>query len=417
MIGAAPTLRAAAEMSEAVGIAADSVHRLRTEHGWRRDGDGSWRQLARGEVEVTPDGSKRAWTGPREPYAAPAASVLVADEAGMLAVPEAAALARLAADQGWRLRLVGDPRQLAQVGSGGVMDAAVSWAGDDQTITMDGVVRHVRPVTRDDGATEWVVDASYSALLDRLLAVAATNDEVRAVHDAERALTLGTDRPTVAGMEGQPIGVGDTVASRRNDRQLGVRNRDMWTVRELHDDGSITVVGHDKHDQTRRLPAEYVGEHVQGAGGYRSRLAGPHRRRRTRPALRADRPARPPRRHVQGPQIQPPGRGRPGPPPGRRADRRPRPRRRRRRPHRRPPAGQLRDVAARSRPPGTPSTPSWSALPGARTARRAAVADALARRHHPAADVEGVGPDRADHEDARRHPRPAGRSAQGKGAG
>lgn len=318
MIGAAPTMRAAAEMSEAVGIAADSVHRLLMEHGWRRDGDGSWRQLARGEVEVTLDGSERSWTGPREPYAAPAASVLVLDEAGMLAVPEAAALARLAADQGWHVRLVGDPRQLAQVGRGGVMDTAVSWTGDDQTVTMDEVVRHVRPVTRDDGGTEWAVDADYSALLDRLLSadsdderraiadeliergergephgavilvptaadaealaacaragddslviVAATNDEVRAVHDAERALTLGNDRPTVTGMQRQRIGVGDTVATRRNDRQLGVRNRDMWTVRELHADGSITVVGRDQEDRARRLPAEYVCEHVQGAG-------------------------------------------------------------------------------------------------------------------------------------------------------
>ncbi|MDA8284563.1 MAG: AAA family ATPase [Actinomycetota bacterium] len=318
MIGVAPTLRAAGEVSDAVGIPADSVHRLLMEHGWRRDGDGSWRQLPLGEVEVAPDGSERAWTGPREPYAAPATSVLVVDEAGMLAVPEAAALVQLASDQGWHLRLVGDPRQLAQVGRGGVMDTAVSWAGDDQTVTMEEVVRHVRPVTRDDGETEWAIDADYSGLLDRLLTaasdderraiaeelfdrgesgephgavvlapapadaqalaaaararddtlivVAATNDEVRAVHDAERALTLGTDRPTVAGMEGQRIGAGDTVATRRNDRQFGVRNREMWTVRELHDDGSITVVGRDKQDQARRLPAGYVCEHVQGAG-------------------------------------------------------------------------------------------------------------------------------------------------------
>lgn len=188
MIGAAPTLRAAAEVSDAIGIPADSVHRLLMEHGWRRDGDGSWRQLAHGEVEVTPDGSERAWTGPREPYAAPATSVLVVDEAGMLAVPEAAAVARLAADQGWHLRLVGDPRQLAQVGRGGVMDTAVSWAGDDQTVTMDEVVRHVRPVTRDDGETEWVVDAGYSLLLDRLLA-ARSDDERRAI--AEELIDRG----------------------------------------------------------------------------------------------------------------------------------------------------------------------------------------------------------------------------------
>lgn len=318
MIGAAPTLRAAAELSGAVGVAADSVHRLLMEHGWRRDGDGSWRQQPLGELADTPEGCVRAGTGPRERRAAAAGSVLVVDEAGMLAVPEAAAVVRLAADQGWHVRLVGDPRQLAPVGRGGVMDIAASWSGDDQTATMDQVVRHVRPEARGDGTTEWVVDADYSSLLERLLAatsdderrgiaeelvergergelhgavtvvptpadaealaararagddslvvVAATNDEVRAVHDTERAVTIGTDRPTVPGREGQRIGSGDTVATRRNDRQLGVRNREMWTVRELHDDGSITVIGRDKQDKTRRLPAEYVREHVQGAG-------------------------------------------------------------------------------------------------------------------------------------------------------
>jgi len=59
---------------------------------------------------------------------------------------------------------------------------------------------------------------------------------------------------------GERIGLGDRVATRRNDRDLAVANRDTWTVAGISDDGSLRVTG---RAGDRTLPAEYVSEHVE----------------------------------------------------------------------------------------------------------------------------------------------------------
>ena len=59
---------------------------------------------------------------------------------------------------------------------------------------------------------------------------------------------------------GERIGLGDRVATRRNDRDLEVANRDTWTVAGVGEDGSLIVAG---RAGQRALPAEYVREHVE----------------------------------------------------------------------------------------------------------------------------------------------------------
>ena len=59
---------------------------------------------------------------------------------------------------------------------------------------------------------------------------------------------------------GERIGLGDRVATRRNDRDLAVANRDTWTVAGIGEDGSLLVTG---RAGQRALPAEYVREHVE----------------------------------------------------------------------------------------------------------------------------------------------------------
>ena len=59
---------------------------------------------------------------------------------------------------------------------------------------------------------------------------------------------------------GEVIGVGDRVATRRNDRDLGVANRDTWTVTAVGADGSVAVRG---RPGDRTLPPGYVQEHVE----------------------------------------------------------------------------------------------------------------------------------------------------------
>ena len=59
---------------------------------------------------------------------------------------------------------------------------------------------------------------------------------------------------------GEHIGVGDRVATRRNDTALQVANRDQWMVTAVHSDGGIAIGG--AHGD-RILPPEYVRAHVE----------------------------------------------------------------------------------------------------------------------------------------------------------
>jgi hypothetical protein len=74
-------------------------------------------------------------------------------------------------------------------------------------------------------------------------------------HGASRAHTA-----TVTTTTGEVIGIGDQVATRRNDRELKVSNRDRWTVVAVCSDGSLVTSG---RSGDRTLPAEYVREHVE----------------------------------------------------------------------------------------------------------------------------------------------------------
>jgi hypothetical protein len=64
----------------------------------------------------------------------------------------------------------------------------------------------------------------------------------------------------------ETIMVDDEVVTRRNDRTLStdrslmVKNRDHWTVTQIHPDSSLTLTG---ITGTVRLPAGYVSEHVE----------------------------------------------------------------------------------------------------------------------------------------------------------
>ena len=77
---------------------------------------------------------------------------------------------------------------------------------------------------------------------------------------------------------GQRIGAGDRIATRRNDRDLGVANRDTWTVTAVGRDGGLLVTGRRHPDRrvdlsprrchpgragARVLPADYVTAHVE----------------------------------------------------------------------------------------------------------------------------------------------------------
>ena len=95
--------------------------------------------------------------------------------------------------------------------------------------------------------------ALNGAIRDRLLAAGHLDD------------THTDDSHAVVTKTGERLGVGDRVATRRNDRDLGVTNRETWTITAIGADGdhrSLTLRGRRATD-LRTVPAGYAREHVE----------------------------------------------------------------------------------------------------------------------------------------------------------
>ena len=108
--------------------------------------------------------------------------------------------------------------------------------------------------------------------------VADTREQVNELNAAirNRLVTDGRvdDVRVVTTRAGQRIGAGDRIATRRNDRDLEVANRDTWTVTAVGRRGGLLVTGTATGDvprgdvtpagaRVRVLPADYVTEHVE----------------------------------------------------------------------------------------------------------------------------------------------------------
>jgi ATP-dependent exoDNAse (exonuclease V) alpha subunit len=259
--------------------------------------------------------------GPGEVARLRPGDLLIVDEAGMLDQDTARALLTVADECGVRVALLGDRRQLPAVGRGGVLDLAVHAADPAAVLTLDTVHRF----TRTNPTGRKVPDAEYAeltlamragddpsavfdalvargqirlhpdsaALQEALAALAATarieGDEVAVVVDTrEQAAQMGAairealiadgrvdDSQVVITGTGQRIGVGDRIATRRNDRTLGVANRDTWTVTAVgpRDELAVTPDGRAPGDVTpavtptspaaRVLTADYMTAHVE----------------------------------------------------------------------------------------------------------------------------------------------------------
>ena len=94
------------------------------------------------------------------------------------------------------------------------------------------------------------------------LVIADTREHVAELNAAirdHRQLDGGTDGGiTTAG--GDRIGLGDRVATRRNDPELQVANRQTWTVTGIGTDGSLLLHG---RGRDREIPAEYATRFVE----------------------------------------------------------------------------------------------------------------------------------------------------------
>jgi conjugative relaxase-like TrwC/TraI family protein len=271
MVVLTPTRKAALVAAGQIGAASHPVAWLLHQHGFRWDDNGHWTRV------------------PSQPEVAArlrADDLVVVDEAGMLDQDTARALLALAAETRVRVGLVGDRHQLPAVGRGGVLDLAARYA-DDRTLTLDGVRRFADPAyaglslqmrrATDPGEVfdelvargQIVVHASeverQHALAVRAslgeLVVADTREQVGHINGLAHQLRVitGEASDAVVTGAGERIGIGDRIATRRNDPDTDVANRETWTVTD-QDRGGLTVVG---GAGRRTLAAEYVREHVE----------------------------------------------------------------------------------------------------------------------------------------------------------
>jgi ATP-dependent exoDNAse (exonuclease V) alpha subunit len=101
--------------------------------------------------------------------------------------------------------------------------------------------------------------------------VAITTSSAETAREINQAIQRHTpgpaEGPRVGLHDDTTVGIGDQIATRRNDRTLRtdrdepVRNRQIWTVQTIDPAGNATV--HDRQRGTVRLPADYVAEHVE----------------------------------------------------------------------------------------------------------------------------------------------------------
>ncbi|MFV2074315.1 MAG: MobF family relaxase, partial [Thermoanaerobaculales bacterium] len=271
VFGVAPTAAAADVLCVETGMAADTLDKLLAEH----------RHPAR----------------PPDPaHDLPEGATVIVDEAGTAATPKLAELARLADHREWRVALVGDPRQFSAVGRGGMFAHLVDTYG---CVELDQVhrfhhdwERHASLRLRDgDPAvlTEYdrrgrLHDGTLSQMEEDVITawcqarsrgetvalMANSTDTVTrlnrlAQHTRIETGELDTDGPSLQVGDYSML-IGDEVVTRRNDRRLRtdreqmVKNRDHWTITNIHYDGGVTLDG---RTGTIRLPGEYVVEDLE----------------------------------------------------------------------------------------------------------------------------------------------------------
>ncbi len=244
-----------------------------------------------------------ARTLPRGMTIAPGTMFLV-DEAAMASTKDLAAIAEIAAEYGAVVRLLGDPAQLDAVETGGALRML---AGDTHAPELSDVVRFGADAEQAEnslllrqgdpealgmfaqrgwitaGTTTELLDSVFAGFVadteagDKSLMLASTNNEIYGLNS--RAQLWNQDRGAVADdgttaalADGQSAFVGDRVVTRSNNRQLrtvggtrpgaAVLNGDLWTVKAVNTDGSLTV-RHIEHEGSVTLPATYVQKFTQ----------------------------------------------------------------------------------------------------------------------------------------------------------
>ena len=269
VVGLAPSAAAAAALQAEAGIPSDTLAKL--VH------DLDTRQPSLLSLSIGPE------------------TLVIVDEAGMADTLTLARVIDHAIDNGASVRLIGDDRQLAAIGVGGVLrgisashgaarldelmrfadpaEAVASLAlrdGDPAALGyyLDQDRVHVGDTTTSPDAvfTAWSEDRA--AGLDSLM-LAPTRELVSELNRRAQTVRLGSATPyvDVELADGNRASIGDTIRTRRNDRRLTtsptdwVKNGDRWTIAGI--DGGALTARHATSGLRVTLPATYVSEYVE----------------------------------------------------------------------------------------------------------------------------------------------------------
>ncbi len=298
MVVVAPTRKAATVAARQIGAVASSLHALLIDHGYRFEHDAAgrtiWTRVRPGDVDPNTGVTYR---GPRRFPLEPGDRIVV-DEAGMVDLHTANILAQLATETGAGIAMVGDHLQALPVGHSGAMATMQRRSGS--TVELTAVHRfrdptygtltlrlrepadhadaltvarelattgHIDKAASEHDARERMVAAwlKHAVRGERVALVTATNAEAQQVNDRiqqERieAGALAVDRVAL-GQDGQRLLVGDIVQTRRNDTELGVDNRALWTLTRITNAGIRLASVTDSGD-IRTVDHDYAADHI-----------------------------------------------------------------------------------------------------------------------------------------------------------
>lgn len=292
VIGLAPTAGAAEILAEDLGSCTDTIAKLVQLTGTRAN-----------QPQAPHDDPALRWFDTIN-----AQTLLIVDEAGMASTADLDTVITHALARGASVRLIGDDQQLASISAGGVLR---DLAGRHNAVTLSTVVRFTHAQTGQAeaaaslairagdpagigfyidhgrvhvGADQHAADMAYHAwAADRAagrdsILLAPTNELVAQLNERARldrltATSAAASPPsasaTVTLADGLTASAGDTIATRKNARWIPttsrggwVKNGHRWTIRAVHNDGSLTVVPLRGTATPVRLPAHYVTTHT-----------------------------------------------------------------------------------------------------------------------------------------------------------
>jgi hypothetical protein len=301
MVIVAPTKKAASVAGQETGATASSLHALLHDHGfrWLDTPTGQlWTRLVPGELDSQ---TGRVYAGPTR-YVLGRGDRIVIDEAGMVDLYTANALAAIALDSGAGLAMVGDHLQALPVGHSGAMSLMRSrssavvelcavhrfkdpaWGslslrirepGPDSLAVAHEIIEtgHAVVVDTDSEARQHMVEEWLAVHRSgkRVALITATHEESQVVSEMIQARRLQDGQLDIGrpvGLQGGQVAyVGDIIQTRRNDRHADVENRQQWTITGVSSgmDGSahtVRLASLEDAGVVREVAADYVAEHA-----------------------------------------------------------------------------------------------------------------------------------------------------------